>query len=218
MNRICAQGIVAVMLVIMMSDHASATGEALLVTQAFQAVLCRTPNAIEMTSYTNFLLGGHSYQELLAMLSQPAGLATSACLSTSPTLALSAPPGRLATVGLQPILVLDGTDNFPCDGNYHWSKGLAVNAAIVKTYLFASMNPNGVNGLNAVLWSPLYGGWGSLGTVNLLRTTPSQALDTENERSFSPDSVQVSTVYVGVICWGGGNAQAYAEVFTRVTP
>lgn len=119
---------------------------------------------------------------------------------------------------LKPILILDGTDNFPCDGNYNWSKGYPVNGYVVKTYLFASMNPNGINGLNAVIWSPAYGGWGSLGTVNLLKVTPSQALSADNERTFEPDSVQVGMVYVGVICWGGGNAQAYAEVFTRPTP
>ena len=114
---------------------------------------------------------------------------------------------------LRPMLIENGSFTVACDGNFYWSPPREVNANVAKAFLFFSMNPNGVNGGDAILWSPAYGGWGALADVHLLAASPSQALQGQMERTFSPDRVAVTTVQAGIICWGGGTALVYAEVF-----
>ena len=122
-------------------------------------------------------------------------------------------PAPTAAALLRPILVENGGTSIACDGEFHWTPPRTINANVAKVFLFFSMNPNGINGGDAILWSPAYGGWGALADVHLLTATPSQALQGQMERTFSPDRVAVTTVQAGIICWGGGTALVYAEVF-----
>ena len=128
-------------------------------------------------------------------------------------LALMVTPAHASQI--RPILVENGSVTVPCDGEFYWTPAKQVYANVAKVFLFVSMSPNGVNGLDAILWSPAYGGWGALADVHLMGVTPSQAIQGQMERTFSPDRVWVSTVQAGIICWGGGQALVYAEVFVE---
>lgn len=121
---------------------------------------------------------------------------------------------------LKPILITDGMESsqFPCDGEFHITTPVAVNAHVVRAYLFATMAPNNVNGMDVILWSSAYGGWGSLADVHLLHKVPAGPNQGESDRSFQPDSVYVTTVSVVGICWGGGRMDLYSVIYTRALP
>lgn len=123
---------------------------------------------------------------------------------------------------LTPIMLANGENSFPCDGENKPRMRFPVHANIVKVYLFAGTDSAAVDmvvvpdtalpiNLQPTLadihhidsQGPLTGGWSS----------------GSSERSFSPDSVYVDQLTVNAICYGAGKTMLiYLVIYTRNTP
>ena len=126
-------------------------------------------------------------------------------------------PIQSSPASLRPILLLNGETPMPCDSQWHWVAIVPVNAYVTNAYLFGSVYGGGT-GIDAGIWSPSYGGWGVLADVHVMQMTPTGNSQGQGERSFQPDSVWVTDVYVGGYCGGGGEAYLFAEIFVRDFP
>lgn len=117
-----------------------------------------------------------------------------------------------APATLHNIIIADGNNSIPCDGVGHWTPLVPVHANIAKAYLFFSMSPNSVNGADVMLGDQV-GHNDPVAEVHLLQRSPSTGVQGEHRESFTPDRVYRDQLGICVVCWGGGNALAYADVW-----
>jgi hypothetical protein len=110
------------------------------------------------------------------------------------------------------ILIANGTGSIPCDGLGHWTPILPLHAAVVRAYLFFSMSPNGTNGADVMLGDPNLGNY-PLAEIHLLKNTPSQGIQGEDRENYAPNSVWTEEAGAIAVCWGGGSALLYADVW-----
>jgi hypothetical protein len=134
---------------------------------------------------------------------------------------------------LTPILLSNGVDKLPCDGQmrFGWTAPLQ-GKTVVGTYLFGNLVTDPGHGADVVLWSPSYGGlypppwpngassqWGTVGDLHIFAQPAghSGGRQGQSERWFpSGDGVLINDfVQIAYVCWGGGTLELYAQIWVK---
>jgi hypothetical protein len=123
-----------------------------------------------------------------------------------------------SAANLQPILMADGNNAVTCDGQWRWMFSVTLSKkVVVGSYLFANLVTDPKRGADLVIWSPVYGGAGTLGDLHVLPAQVGGGRIGDRERWFpAGDGVAVDgPVHVGAACWGGGHMEVYAEIWVK---
>lgn len=119
---------------------------------------------------------------------------------------------------LTPILMTDGNQQMVCDGQMRFMNTVSLtNKTIVGSYLFANLVTSG-GGADIVIWSPVYGGWGTIGDLHIFHAINNGNRQGERERMFpAGDGIYIENgiVQIAAICWGGGYAEIYAQIWVK---
>jgi len=140
--------------------------------------------------------------------------------------------GQSLAANLTPILISNGEARMVCDGQFRFmSTAPMTGKQVVASYLFANLLTDSGYGLDIILWSPSYWSnypppyekgpssqWGSIGDLHIFSRPDGHTGGRQGERymSFQPDGILINDhIQLVAICWGGGTAEIYAQVWVR---
>lgn len=142
-------------------------------------------------------------------------------------------PARAGEV--YPILVSNGEDFIPCDGQFYtgWTVPLS-GQQVVASYMSGNLLTDPGFGADVILHSPSYGfaypqpyengpssQWGSIGELHIFSQPNGHTGGRQGDRymSFQPDGITINDyVQLVIICWGGGTLELYAQIWVRDAP
>ncbi len=139
-------------------------------------------------------------------------------------------PVAVRAASLTPILLLNGTASYPCNGVDNEVAQVPVNANVVSTFIFVVTSSPAIDAAVVPSGNSTYGTIADVHQVVLHGFSPggyaapawisgyADMWSGQEYRNFEPDSVAVGNADVYVYCAGGGWANVFLVTYTRATP